>query len=112
MRFTVDEYLEFDAAHAERFEYADGLILAMSGVSLRPLVDPDAVDIRHVRRTAAGWEVGRQREAAARIELDTFAVPAGELYEGLPWRFPPQSAPNATQPPRRVTSGARGRSGV
>lgn len=34
-RFTVEEYLEFELDHAGRFEYVDGLILAMSGAKPR-----------------------------------------------------------------------------
>lgn len=34
-RFTVAEYLDFELEHSERFEYMDGLILAMAGAQPR-----------------------------------------------------------------------------
>jgi Uma2 family endonuclease len=33
--FSVEEYLDFELAHADRFEYADGAIVAMAGGSLQ-----------------------------------------------------------------------------
>lgn len=173
-RFSRDEYLDWELGHAERFEYVDGQIRAMSGgryahnvtigrlsrilnralparcavlgsdqrvaaadgthtypdlavvcgppqlhryrgtdTLLNPrllvevlspstrvydlgekldryqtidslehvlLVEPEEVDVRHVRRTAEGWETRRFRTREDTIDLMGITVPLAEVY--------------------------------
>lgn len=175
--FSLEEYLDFELSHAEKFEYVDGAIVAMAGGSPRHnvvaanavaalharfagrcrvmgsdqrgatadglrtypdavvvcgamelsehkgtgtlhnpcllvevlspstrdydlgekleryqtipalrdvlLVEPDHVDIRHVRRTAEGWETRRFTSADATVDLGDVALPVAALYVGV-----------------------------
>lgn len=173
-RFTLGQYLEFELTHSEKFEYADGAILAMAGASPRHnvvagnlfaalhqrlaarcramgsdqrvatadglhtypdalivcgkmeltrykgtatlhnpgllvevlsastrdydlgekleryqtiaalqhvlLVEPDDIDVRHVRRTAEGWETLRFRSIEDALTLMDIVIPLAEIY--------------------------------
>lgn len=175
--FTLEEYLDFELAHAERFEYVDGAIVAMAkgsprhnivvantiaalharlagpcrvmgsdqrvatadGLRTYPdavvvcgklelsehrgtgtlhnpsllvevlspstrdydlgekleryqtlpslrdvlLIDPDGPDVRHVRRTAEGWETRRYQAPDAILDLAGVSLPLAALYLGV-----------------------------
>lgn len=176
--FSLEQYLEFELAHAEKFEYTDGAIVAMAGASpqhnlvagntlaalharfagrcrvfgsdqrvatadglrtypdalvvcgkmeltyykgtatlhnpailvevLSPstrdydlgekleryqtipalrdvlLIEPGSTDVRHVRRTAEGWETRRFLDSSAVIDIAGVMLPVEALYLDVP----------------------------
>ena len=47
------------------------------------LVDPERVDVRHVRRTAEGWETRRFQAPDAVVDLHAADLPIAAVYVGV-----------------------------
>ena len=48
------------------------------------LIEPDTVDVRHVRRTEMGWETRRFRSDLDEIDLMGITLPLSEIYLDAP----------------------------
>jgi Uma2 family endonuclease len=71
--FSLDEYLEYELAHDEKFEYADGAIVAMAGASpAHNIVAANTVAALHARFAGRCLVMGADQRVATADGLRTY----------------------------------------
>lgn len=72
-RFTLEQYLEFELEHAEKFEYVDGAIVAMAGADPRHnVVVVNVVAALHARFAARCRVMASDQRVATADGLHTY----------------------------------------